>query len=74
MVWECLRSLKERGVPLNLIWLPGHADVTGNEKADRAAKSGCLIPTDSDQTEFISEHVLFGWVKEKSEKVVRNVA
>ena len=67
-VWECLRSLKERGVPLNLIWVPGHADITGNEKADRAAKNGCLIPTDSDQTEFISEQVLFGWVKEKSLK------
>ena len=60
--------MKECGVPLNLIWVPGHADITGNEKADRAAKNGCLIPTDSDQTEFISEQVLFGWVKEKSLK------
>ena len=36
--------------------------------AHSAAKSGCLTPRDSDATEFISEQVLFGWVRENGLK------
>ena len=68
VVWGCAGRLKELGVSLNLIWIPGHADIVGNELADSAAKSGCSIQGESDKTEQISEQVLFGWVKERGIK------
>ena len=30
-VWKNLSILKNRNVPLKLIWIPGHADIFGNE-------------------------------------------
>ena len=64
VVWKSLRILKDRNIDLKLIWIPGHADILGNELADRAAKNGALIHADI-VPERISAHVLFGWVKDK---------
>ena len=63
-VWKNLNILKNGNVPLKLIWIPGHADIFGNELADKAAKNGSLITFDL-EAEVISQQVLFGWVKEK---------
>ena len=64
VAWKCASVLKNSNIDLNLIWIPGHADIFGNELADKAAKSGSLIQVDL-EPEFISARVLFGWVKEK---------
>lgn len=37
-MWECIRSLRIHGVSTFLIWVPGHADITGNELADASTK------------------------------------
>ena len=62
--WNCLNTLKDMNIDLKLIWIPGHADIHGNELADKAAKTGSLIQVDF-EPEIISAQVLFGWVKEK---------
>ena len=64
-IWKCLEKLKNLNIDLKLIWIPGHADILGNELADVAAKKGSLIHDDLDRVEEISSQVLFGWVKEK---------
>ena len=46
VIWNSLRILKDRKIDLKLIWIPGHhADILGNELADRAAKTGADICT-----------------------------
>ena len=57
-VWKNLRILKERNIDLKLIWIPGHADIDGNELADKAAKRGSQIHVDL-VPETISAHFLF---------------
>ena len=34
-----MEELREKGLSLNIDWTPGHADIAGNEIADRLAKS-----------------------------------
>ena len=63
-VWKCLSTLRERDIEFKLIWIPGHADIVGNDLADNAAKNGALTQVDLG-IEMISAQVLFGWVKEK---------
>ena len=64
-VWSSLERLKALNIDLRLVWIPGHADILGNELADVAAKKGSLIKCDEETFEEISEQVLFGWVKER---------
>ena len=59
-----MNTLRNLDIDLKLIWIPGHANIHGNELADKAAKTGSLIQVDF-EPEIISAQVLFGWVKEK---------
>ena len=59
-----MSTLRERDIEFKLIWIPGHADILGNDLADNAAKKGALTQVDLG-IEMISAQVLFGWVKEK---------
>ena len=47
VVSECKHMLKElnRANNITLIWVPGHNNIPGNEKADELAKLGYLNPT-----------------------------
>ena len=47
-VWRLLDTLTSRGMSLILHWVPGHADLTGNEAADRLANKAAA---DCDQEE-----------------------
>ena len=67
LIWRCLKILRGLNVDLKLVWIPGHAEINGNELADKAAKNGCSLgdADNNEGIETISEQVLFGWVKEK---------
>ena len=47
-VWRLLDALMAGGKTLTLRWVPGHADLTGNEAADRIANKAAA---DCDQEE-----------------------
>ena len=45
-VWSLASSLS-KNITLSFQWLPGHAGLPGNEKADLLAKTGASLPTDA---------------------------
>ena len=57
----------QNGYDIHLCWVPGHANIRGNERADRAAKKAlncdvepCLIPH-SDLKPLIVTHIKAKW-------------
>jgi hypothetical protein len=46
LVWDCHRSLTQlaRHSRVQLIWVPGHEDIVGNETANQLAKTGSEHP------------------------------
>ena len=47
-VWS-LASFLSNNITLSFQWVPGHAGLPGNEKADLLAKTGASLPTDAIQ-------------------------
>ena len=39
-VQQKIKSLKHKGIKIEFNWTPGHAEIEGNEIADRLAKQG----------------------------------
>ena len=36
-IWKCVSKMGVLGIELKLVWVPGHAEIEGNEMADVAA-------------------------------------
>ena len=62
-IWEY--AIKNLEVDMEIAWVPGHAGITYNEIADRAAKEGCTMVRDESK-EGISETVAIKWIKDKT--------
>ena len=43
-IWTSLANLSRQKKNVQIVWIPGHADMDGNEKADRAANEGRSLP------------------------------
>jgi len=43
-IWRNLSRLRESGSSITMQWIPGHADIPGNEEADRLASLGGQLP------------------------------
>ena len=46
-IWHCLSSLLHHGSNLTLVWVPGHAGLTGNDLADSLAASASSLPQEN---------------------------
>jgi ribonuclease HI len=57
--------LKEEGSNLRLMWVPSHMGITGNERADKAAKDA--LDQNVETTIKVVKSDYFKWVKEKSD-------
>jgi ribonuclease HI len=46
LVWECQQSLVKlvEHKRIQLVWVPGHNGIDGNEKAQKLARIGCSHP------------------------------
>ena len=44
LIWEHLQKLANKSVRVNLQWIPGHKNISGNEKADKAAGEASKLP------------------------------
>ena len=70
-----MNQLATDGYDIHLCWVPGHAGIQGNERADRAAKKAlncdlepCLIPH-SDLKPLIATHIKSKWQHEWNETI-----
>ena len=45
-----IESLKQDGINIDIAWTPGHADIAGNETADRLAKEAAIEAERIDET------------------------
>ena len=56
-VQQTIKSLKDKGIKIEINWTPGHAEIDGNEIADRLAKQGAdeaeEMPEPSQPTEAV---------------------
>ena len=43
-IWHGLQKLTQQRRKVQVVWIPGHADITGNEQADQAANTGRSLP------------------------------
>jgi ribonuclease HI len=55
--WQlcCIKACKEvnsKGATISIFWVPGHEDITGNERADALAKQAAML--DVPHTEITS--------------------
>ena len=51
-IWTLLSELSSKGRSVRLVWVPGHAGLTGNERADRTANEGVHLPQDATPLDF----------------------
>ena len=63
-LWEIIRKMEECNIEVDLIWIPGHADIELNEEADRLAKIGSRMECEERQ-ETVTKSVTDRWIKEK---------
>jgi ribonuclease HI len=61
--------LAEEGVNLGLVWVPAHTRITGNERADKAAKETLDQNVESGIKVVKSDYTK--WVKEKCKETTR---
>ena len=61
-----MTKLEESGVIVQISWTPGHADIKGNEHADRLAKEAAR---EAKEKEDLPEAISLGEVKEAAKKV-----
>ena len=64
-LWNVINKLEELKVELDIIWIPGHADIELNDEADRLAKLGSKLQSGECQ-EIVSKSVLDRWIQEKT--------
>ncbi len=61
-------KLQEGGVKLELVWVPGHADISYNDRADEAAKRGTEVIMSVEGIEEVTCNAVIYWIKEKVKK------
>lgn len=73
IVWECINSLKQLSSSNRTVigWVPGHAGIDGNEKADELARLGASTPLNGPEP-FIGipkstvKNIIKEWVNQES--------
>ena len=56
-IWHALAQLSKQRRNVQVIWIPGHADIGGNEEADEAANTGRTLPQDDVKIDLPSAKV-----------------
>ena len=64
-MWEYMNKLDVLNVKIEIVWVPGHADIECNDKADVAAKLGSEMNEDSDEWEEVTSNAVTHWTKVK---------
>ena len=56
-IWTGLSNLSRRKKNAQIVWIPGHADIAGNEQADQAANTGRTLPQETARIDLPSAKV-----------------
>ena len=56
-IWTDLSNLSRRKKNVQIAWIPGHADIAGNEQADQAANTGRTLPQETARIDLPSAKV-----------------
>ena len=67
-MWEMMDKLQEGDVKLVIVWVPGHADISYNDEADKAAKLGTERNVSIEGDEEVTSSAVIYWIKEKIKK------
>ena len=56
-IWTGLSNLSRQKKNVQIAWIPGHADIAGNEQADQAANTGRALPQETARIDLPSAKV-----------------
>ena len=67
-MWQYMNRLDSMEVRIEVVWVPGHADIKWNDMADYEAKKGAAMVGDHEEWEEVTSNAIVHWISSKIKK------